>query len=225
MNWNDIGTFLISSALITGAIVYIGKRIVDKSLDIALEKYKSTLALELETHKIKFGKLHQDRLDVIKLFHTKLYDLQKALYSLTAFMREDEKDNRREVKVNNELNSLSELLELNQIYFNENICKRIEEIVSEGHRILAEMINISNAEKEILKKEEEIDRELKLIPNSPTFNTMSMDEALAPLNKLLGEDSAAPFIFWIKLKDDVEIKIREARSEMTNEFRKLIGVD
>jgi hypothetical protein len=57
MDWDKILTFLISAGSITGAIIYIGKRIVDKSLDLALERYKSNLELELVTHKSKLDKI------------------------------------------------------------------------------------------------------------------------------------------------------------------------
>lgn len=225
MDWNITITFFISASAISGIIIFIGKRIVDKSLDIALEKYKSTLAEELETHKIKFGQLHQDRLNVIKLFHYKLYDLQKALYLLTGYMKEYKNFDNREGRVKAELDSLKELLEINQIYFDINICKKIEEIVSEGHRILDEMKNVNKIEEKNLKKEEEIQMEFDRIAKSPSFNNMTSDEIFDSIDKLFEDDSAAPYIYWIKLKNEVQMKIKEARDEMTKEFRKLIGVE
>ncbi|MEI8224457.1 MAG: hypothetical protein WCG82_00850 [Bacteroidota bacterium] len=226
MNWNNILTFFISASAITGAFVYIGKRIVDKSLDIALEKYKSTLALELETHKkqldkvlvehqIKFGKLHQDRLDVIKLIHNKLYDLEKALRHLTTISQKEERDLERENYAINELENLKDLLEINQIYFNEEVCNRIEDTVNEGERFLSEMISIKNRETRIKEKFEKYNKEFA--------NSSAQSKPI--FNDWIGEDTVIPFNDWVCLELEVRMKIKKARFEMTNEFRKLIGVD
>jgi hypothetical protein len=108
MNWNEVLKFLISATAITVAIIYVAKRIVDKSLDLALEKYKSTLAVELETHKITFGKLHQDRLDAIKLFHRSLYDLEHVIRQLTTIEQGEEwtRDQKREELAKQKLDEL-----------------------------------------------------------------------------------------------------------------------
>ena len=151
MDWNDILPFSISVSAITGAIIYIGKRIVDRSLDLAIERYRSKLALELETHKIKFGKLHPDRLEAIKLFQSKLYDLENALYHLTTTWQGPEwiRDQQREDDANRELIALKDLLEINQIYFNKEVCSRLSEIYSEGKNILLEMSKIKSAERSL----------------------------------------------------------------------------
>lgn len=212
MNWNNIVTFFISAGAITGAIIYIGKRIVDKSLDLALEKYKSNLERELETHKnqldkvlyehqIKFGKLHQDRLEVIKQFNTKLIDIQNALEDLTAFFQESNfiTDIEKEKNSLNELDHLNVLLEINQIYFNDNVCKRIRYIVDDGRRFVRKMSDIKKKEKESREKYE----------NDETSN--------GELGVLWDN--------WLEFEREVQVKIKEARDEMTNEFRKLIGVE
>lgn len=215
MDWNNILTFFISAGAITGAIVYIGKRVVDKSLELAVEKYKSTLVLELETHKIKFEKLHQDRLDVIKLFNTKLYDLEKALRHLTTIVQTDGRDFVREIDTEIVLSNLYDALQINKIYFNEKVCNRIEEIISDGKRFLAEMIVIKNKETRIQEKFEKYNKEFAntSTQSKPTFNDW------------IGEDTVIPFNDWVFLELEVQTKIKEARDEMTNEFRKLIGVD
>jgi len=202
MNWNAIATYLISATTLTAAIIYIGKRIVDKSLDLALENYRGKLTLELETHKIKFGRLHPDRLEAIRLFQSKLYDLEKALCHLTTTWQGPEwtRDKEREDYANGELIALKALLEINQIYFNDKVCTRIDEIYSEGKKILYEMAKIKIDEQVIQTK-------LKSKFQLP------MEEVVAPSHR------------WIDLEREVQEKIQIARAEMTREFRTLIGVE
>jgi len=165
MNWNNILTFFISVGAITGAIVYIGKRIVDKSLDLALEKYKSTLAIELETHKkqldkvlfehqVKFGKLHQDRLEAIKAIHSELYNLYKVLPSVRNKEQAEEwlRNEEKSELIGNILNDLEELSEINQIYFNENLFIRIMEILKESTLIYTNLLNLRIDDLKIQKR-------------------------------------------------------------------------
>jgi len=213
MDWNSIITFFVSAGAITVAIVYIGKRIVDKSLDIAVEKYKGALALELETHKkqldkiliehqIKFGKLHQDRLDVIKLFNTKLIDIQIALEEFISFWQGPEHlyDTKKEEKARMELDKLTVLLEINQIYFNQNLCNKLKDIATKGNKFVRKMV--------LLKRE------------GLTYKEILEKDRMTPI----AEDQTHTEK-WLALEIEVNEKITEARAEMTNEFRKLIGVD
>jgi hypothetical protein len=212
MNWNSIFTFFISASAITGAIVYIGKRIVDKSLDLALEKYKNTLARDLETHKkeldkvlfehqIMFGKLHQDRLDSIKLINTQLYKFKETFTIITQKGEAEEwlrKDRNKYIET--ELKELQDLIEINQIYFSDEIRVRFFEILKEGWQIQADLVSI------------EID-DLKILIKQLDHIELSEEEKVAPINKLLG------------MINDIRSKIEDVRDKIMKEFRKLIGVD
>jgi hypothetical protein len=223
MDWNNILTFFISAGAITGAIVYIGKRIVDKSLDLALEKYKSTLALELETHKIqlekalfehqtKFGKLHQDRLDVIKLLHTKLYELQMALVEIvdeevvggdpmTQFFRGKPKKS----TINERLIDLKDSLEIYGIFFSDEICKKIGHILYRSQDMFFQYVLVKGRHLKTLE-------EVKNHPDNPeNENVLKID---AEMNDT-----------WRTIALEILEDIPPTRRDLTLEFRKLIGVE
>jgi len=44
-------TILFSAAGLGGIVIYLGKRLIDKSLDLGIENYKNTLARNLEVHR------------------------------------------------------------------------------------------------------------------------------------------------------------------------------
>lgn len=88
---NYISAFIISALGLGGIVTYIGKRIIDKTLDIGAERYKNSLNRNLETHRadlsrqteefranlqrlslehqIRYAKLHEERgLSIKKIY-------------------------------------------------------------------------------------------------------------------------------------------------------------
>ena len=136
-----------------GIVIYLGKRIIDKSLDIGVEKYKSTLNRDLESHKaellrqteefranlqmislehqVRYTKLHDERGQSIKKIYSLLVELQNRLQYFTSVFQGPEwvTDVDKENAAKEALNELSNFFQINRIYYPEPICTTIDEIL------------------------------------------------------------------------------------------------
>src|SRR5690348_14609463 len=139
-------TLVISTVGISGIIIYIGKRVVDKSLDIGVERYKSTLEKDLETHKaallkqteefranlqmltlehqIRYTKLHEERGLSVKETYSLLIDLNHKLEYFTTMLQGPEwvTDQERENAARESYQKLNVFFQKNHIYYPEVIC-------------------------------------------------------------------------------------------------------
>ena len=77
MNWAEIIKFLISVSGLSAVLIYVGKKLVDKTLDAGLEKYKAELGRLNAEHQIRYDKLHEERGEKIRLLYTLIYDLKR----------------------------------------------------------------------------------------------------------------------------------------------------
>ncbi|RZJ83037.1 MAG: hypothetical protein EOO20_23525 [Chryseobacterium sp.] len=97
---------VFSTLSIGSIIVYLGKKIIDRSLDLAVEKFKGSMNIQLETHKfellrqaddfratlkklelehqVKYSRLHEERAQTIKQLYALLIDLQDKLGHMTS---------------------------------------------------------------------------------------------------------------------------------------------
>ena len=209
MNWSGVIYYFLSITGLSGLCYFVVKKFIDSSVEVGLIKYKSELDKDLQSHKlqldkiyyehqIKFSQLHTDRLDSIKKIHTKLYELEISLKDII-YNGEDEKVEERHKRVGVRLLELRDLLEINRLYFNEDLCQKIESVIMTGHEINFSVIFNKNDDRIVLKR---LNRGEKL----------SEEEINEPIEK------------WLKLKDEVQIKIKDIRLDMTKEFRTLIGV-
>ena len=81
MDWESILKFFIGVGIISGAVAFIGKKIVEAFLAAKIEKYKSNLEKIAIEHSIRFQKLHSERAEAIKTLYEKLVDLDLSLNS------------------------------------------------------------------------------------------------------------------------------------------------
>ena len=202
MNWTDIFKFFISVSGISAIIIYIGKKLIDKSLDAGIEKYKITLNKELELfkselsktnteHQIKYNKLYEQRGEKIQLIYTLIYKLEKKLRFLTTVFQGPEwsTDATRSVEVRNHLLELEETIELNRIYFSDDFSKKIEFIVKESKEVLAKI------------------NQAKLLDKNKIYNP-----------------TENPIETWAAADDYVQTEMYQARMELVKEFHRMIGV-
>lgn len=164
MNSTDtIITIVGSISALSGVMIYIGKRVIDKTLDVGLEKYKSTLSKDLESHKaeltqkteefkanlqiiglehqIRYSRLHEQRGQSIKELYDLLIDLEDKLeYFTTIFQGPDwTTDQEREKEAVESHKKLSNYFRRNQIYYPEAICSLINELLPTSWKIIVDM--------------------------------------------------------------------------------------
>lgn len=141
MNWTDIIKFLISVSGVSAVLIYVGKKLIDKTLDAGLEKYKAELSRLNAEHQIRYGKLHEERGEKIKLLYTLIYELEKNLRAFTNFMQKENlaTDTLPSTEVKQSLANVKEVLELNRIYFSDELCGKIEAMMDKSTTALARM--------------------------------------------------------------------------------------
>lgn len=91
---NNIIKYLLSISAISAVLVFIAKGIFNAIVNSGIEKYKTQLNKEVEKFKselkiketesnIRFSKLHEERVIVIKELYQKSLKLQKSIFDLT----------------------------------------------------------------------------------------------------------------------------------------------
>jgi hypothetical protein len=196
------------SALTTGAI-WLGKLIINKTFDLGLEKYKSTLQKDIEIHKselakqsfeheIKFSKLHAERAEKIKSLYYKVIELEKALiYSTTVAQGSDfVKDSQREKDCIQLTQDFIYQLELDKIYFTKETISKFEEIIKEAWEIISEMtiVRSSAARQKFLSREQN------------TENYVNYSE------------------LWTKTFKRTQNEFRQLKESLADDFRTIIGI-
>ena len=158
---NDLVKFFLSVSTISIIVGYLAKIIVDKILDARIEKYKSGLSNESEKfkselsrlnteHQIKYSRLHEERAQKVKTLHDILYDAEIKLQYLTSTNQGSGwvEDNERATSAKNQIKELTDTLEVNRIYFPNNLCKKIEDMISEFWSIVRQMDKAKRQEKQ-----------------------------------------------------------------------------
>jgi len=157
MNWTDIIKFLISVSGLSAVLIYVGKKLVDKTLDAGLEKYKAELGRLNAEHQIRYGKLHEERGEKIRLLYTLIYELEKNLRAFTNFMQKGNlaTDTLPSTEVKQSLADVKEALELNRIYFSDELCGKIEGMMDTSTTALATMNRAKLIDRGLLGTENE----------------------------------------------------------------------
>src|SRR5687768_3467558 len=155
MDSTQIITYFLSTSAVTAGLVYLAKIVIDKLAEAKFEKYKNSLQketeafthnLNLETekfrhalnisateHQIKYSKLYEERGNVIKSIYGLLLELEEALANLTTMFQGPQwtQDKEREKQANESIQKLRNYLNQNRIFFSENLCQKIEAILSD----------------------------------------------------------------------------------------------
>ena len=151
-NMDKLIYFFSSITALTFASIWLGKLIINKTFDLGLEKYKSSLQKDIEIHKselarqsleheIRFSKLHADRAEKIKVLYSKVIELEKALVYATTIAQGPEfiRDNKRDEDCMQAIKDLISQLEFDKIYFSKETVLKFEEIIKEAWSIIFQM--------------------------------------------------------------------------------------
>jgi hypothetical protein len=187
-----------------GVIVYLGRLIINRSIDLGIEQFKSNLNEKLETHKsellrkteeykanlqlvsmehqIRYSKLHEERGESIRELFQLLVELQKKLEYFTSRFQGPEwkSDKDREVSARKAHEDLDNYFDLNRIYYPAAICTKLDEIIDSSWKIIVDM----------------------------SVSKVSEDRKL-----------------WFETNNKVSDDLRQARLLLQNEFKKLLGVE
>ncbi len=223
MDYNQIIKFFLSTSVITAGVIYIAKLIIDKLVDSRIEKYKNSLQKDTESfrhglnfevekfrhelntssveHQIKYSKLYEERGQVVKLTYRFLLDLETSLANLTTLFQGPDwiTDIEREKSANESISNLRKYLAQNRIFFSENLCKKIESILSDSHTIAVDMYLAKSRESRNQK-----------------YNKQGID--------LSREELLNPSDMWHEVDERVQTEIKAAMLDLAEEFRILIGV-
>ena len=218
-----LGLVTIVSSTIVSGLVYIGKVIFNKGVDAYIESYRANLNKDIESHKnellmetekfktdlskmtfehqIKFSKLHEERAMVIKEISSRIYNLHKDLAHLTSIFQGGGwvDDTGRDEKAIKSFEEFKDFFEINQIYLEDSICFKVQALISDSLKIILGMRSAKRVAKnnDILAQKGQTLPEAKLVFPGDTWDVMSK-----------------------KVEEDYNI----ARSELANEFKKIIGI-
>lgn len=212
-----VGLVTTVTGITVAATVYIGKaffnKVVSLYFDKGLEKYKNDLLHETEKyktrlnqltfeHQVKFQSLYAERAEAIKQINLRLYRFENTLRHLTSIVQGGEwyKDSERENKAWASLQEFVDYFELNQIYFDNRVCEKLRSIINKSQ----EVINVMRQCKRKAAINEEMLRKGMDVSN---------------------EKYDYPGDKWSELNNTVETEFSEARLDLANEFKKLIGID
>lgn len=142
----EIIKLVFTPAAIIASLVYLFQKYFEKALNKNLEKYKNDLKTELELTKAKlqneldiklfeyqtkFSLFHQKQATITAELYKKLYYSSNSIVDLTKPIQiGGQKDlNLKKKETAEILNDLINFFNENRIYFNEEICKKLDEII------------------------------------------------------------------------------------------------
>lgn len=195
MNWQEIIEFLGGASLFSLTIGFLGKKSIEAFLQGRVESYKNNLERIASENTIKFQNLHSERAETIKVLYEKLAILDDTLYSaLRPFQLVSETTLEDKVK------SLS--VQFNELreYF---LPKRI---FFENN--LCELIDT------ILETAKGVFFDITTHPVDIKDTSYKYDR------ELLKERHQ----FWEKSREIHKSEITSLKTQLENEFRKLLGI-
>lgn len=203
--------FLGGVSALTTAAIWLGKLIINKTFDLGLEKYKSSLQKDIEIHKtelarqsleheVKFSKLHADRAEKIKVLYSKVIELEKALVYATTIAQGPEfiKDTKRDMDCMQAIQDLISQLELDKIYFTKETVSKFEEIIKEAWSIIFQM------------------RRVRSTASSMEYY---ISAGMKPPDSYLEHGD-----LWDKAFQRTQNEFKQLKESLADEFRKLIGL-
>lgn len=202
----DLGEYILklSFAGITlgGIIIYLGRLIINKGSDLIIENQRNKMELARIDYQLKMSSLTEERAQIIKLIFQLLYKLELSLTTLTTTLQGPDwiDDKLRELEAEAALNETLQLLEENRIYFSQEHCNSIENVLMESRKVILNMKKAKLHEKNVKKN----------IESKRTDRNES--------------DEESPLEIWRKAESSVKNNIRVLRMNLADTFRELIGV-
>jgi hypothetical protein len=207
----NIYYFLATLAGASTVIIWLGKFIITKAVDVGIEKYKAELIKDIEKHKaelsrvtiehqVKFSKLHEQRAEKIKTLYGHVRELEKSLnYSTTRFQGSSfGTDTERDDKCRKLAFELEDVIDIERIYFSDLTIQKFESIISESKEILSDIAQVRHAYSEYDRL-----RETSFQISLETKHEMEK---------------------WKEVEKRVEQEFKELKLELANEFRGLLGI-
>jgi hypothetical protein len=205
---NETIGILTGGTVIAGLIVWATKLIIAKVVETGGEVFKTKLDKELAVHQknldlikiqyqIQYSSLNEKRGKVIAKLYSLLYDLeQDLLYYTDLFYGPKWKDEtERDKQAAATLAKTEELFEKNRIYFDEELCDKIDKIIIDRADVITKM------------------REAKIEA-----------KIIGEVDKKYRKE-ADPVAIVIDQNEKVRGEIAESRKLLAEEFRALIGVE
>ena len=164
------------SAILLAAVGFMVKSIINHFLSKDIEKFKKELELATIEHQVRFSNLHEKRALVIsKLFEliSEAHQLTRSFTSPLGFVGQDKKKEfDAALKKSFEL---SDFADKNKIYFPEDICSDIEELVLSIRKPTIEFGIAVHREEEFKNRKED----------AWTKAWQAIDEKVPPIRKKL----------------------------------------
>lgn len=134
MKTSEIITLIISSiggsAALFAAVAWLARSVVKHFLDKDLANFKLSLERATYEHQIRFSKLHEIRAQIIAELYGRLFEFH---WAVCGFLRDFHKANHDAQKIQ-DLDAKSyefkDYFDKHRIYFTENICSKIDELVN-----------------------------------------------------------------------------------------------
>jgi hypothetical protein len=134
--FRDLGFF----AIIIAGCSWVIKQYFEKMLDKDLEKFKTNLEKESIEFRIRYEKMHGDRVEVIKEVYKRIVRTYRSFSSLVAPFQSAEEPSQDEKgrDAANKANELTDYYEENKIYFDEKLACDIDSLLAEFKSIWAD---------------------------------------------------------------------------------------
>ncbi|MDT0605045.1 hypothetical protein [Thalassotalea castellviae] len=195
MQWEAMIEFLGGATAITFTISFLGKKAIEAFINGRVESYKKNLERIASENSIRFQNLHSERANIIKEFYEKLSSLEEALHStLKPFQPSYEIE-------------LTEKVKLLSIQFNElreyYLPKRIF------------------FEKKLCTLIESVLDTARGVFFDITTHPVSIDDSTYQYDRELMKERHQ---FWESARDINKNEISKLKSELEDEFRKLLGI-
>ena len=109
--------------------------------DLKFETARKELERKATEHQVQYSKLHLDRSENLKLIFNKLIDGEKALERLTTLGQGPTwtTDELREKQAWDKLDELKDLIQINRIFFDNELCKMLDKITVDYRDVIVKM--------------------------------------------------------------------------------------
>jgi hypothetical protein len=215
--------FIAGSGIFIAGITYLAKRFIDKSLDAAIEKYKSSLQQELELykhnlsqeteklkfelnktsleHQVRYNSLYQERGSIIKEVYSEILKIDEELLNLTTMLQgADWRKTENNFSIRELIFKFEKDFEFKRLYFKQDMCDGVESLIEKMKTINHRMYSAK------LQAE-----------------TNEAQEKYG--NILTGEERLKPTKEWKALESEASTDMKMLRRALEREFAKLIGVE
>jgi hypothetical protein len=206
MEISEIIKFFLGSSVITSGFAYLAKLYLSNKSNLLIENHKQQLQLARDSfqnqfeisrieHQIKFSKIHEERYQIIKQFSQDFYKLEQELIDFTTLFQGPDWLDKNSEKVIKCYQELLDKLEMNRIFFSEDLFIKLEDALCDCKKVISEMINAK--------------RQGKYQKNHPNYKP---------------EEGQRGLELWMKAEKIVQEDIKILKLELANYFRELIGV-